>query len=131
MALVTQALRSEDSVDLKTNQLQIISTEHTTASFATGTGTLPAGTPLAYAAGQYKKFVLADVSVAALVWPNDVVLDDTNNAVGEIMLKGEVRKFTEIEALVEFADRAALKASCKDELVAKGIIVRGIANINQ
>jgi hypothetical protein len=60
-----------------------------------------------------------------------VTLDGTDNATGEIMLKGEVLKFSEIEALVGSADRAALKASCKNGLLARGIIVRGIANINQ
>lgn len=133
MALVKDALASATSADIYTNQLQIVMTDHTTASFVTGTAgnVLKAGTALAYNGTHYKKFEAADVSVAAFIWPNDVVQDDTDNATGEIMLKGEIRKFSEVNDLIEPADQAAFLASCKNELPAKGIIVRGIANINQ
>lgn len=70
-------------------------------------------------------------NVAAFVWPNAVELDATNNVLGVVMTKGEIYKFAEVEALVDAGDRAALKAQCKDKLLAKGIVVRGIANINQ
>jgi len=228
MALLTTPLVSAVSADSYVNQLQIVSTEHTTASFELGTtGTvLAAGTPLGYdsvnevyaewtapAPAQYDVEVgtagvfavsvngigsgdiaynatavaitaafktigfdvtattdLATVSVvfdadaeitavptlvettaptatssgvtagtdtdgkhglAAFVWPNSVTLDDTDNATEEIMLKGEVRKFSEVLALVAGADEAAFTAECKNKTLAKDIVIRGIANINQ
>jgi len=133
MALVKDTLVSATTGDLKTNQLQIVMTERTTASFVTdGSNTvLPAGYPLAYAAGQYKPFVAADTDVAAFVWPEPITLNDTNNATGVIMLKGEIRKFSEVNDLLDVADQAAFLASCKDGLLAKGIVVRGVPNINQ
>jgi len=130
MALVTDVLAGTATASGYKNQLQIVATDHTTASFETGTGTLFAGTPLYFNGTNYARFDSAS-DIAAFVWPDDVVLDDTNNATGEIMTKGEVFKFSEIEALVDVADRVALKAKCKSGALAKGIVVRGIANINQ
>ena len=130
MATLQPSLQGSAS-SIKTNQLLIISTEHHTAKFGLGAVTLVAGTALSYVGGVYKKFVAADTDAAAFVWPNDVTLDASDNALGEIMVKGEIKKFSEIEALVEASDRAALLASCKDGLLAKGIVVRGISNINQ
>jgi len=136
MALYPDTLVCATSADIKTNQLQIVvhGEGKTTASFATGTaGTvLPAGTPLVYDGTDYEKFTAAASSeMTAIVWPNDVVLDDTDKATGVVLLKGEVRKFSEIKALVATADQAALLASCKDNAAKIGILVRGISNINQ
>jgi len=224
MALLAESLVSDTSADIKTNQLQIVvhGEGKTTASFATGSTTLVAGTPLGYDGTNYGKFTatvpaqydivvgtagvfaltvngvttadiaynatkatietallaighvvtattdLATVEVVfdaeadlntvpvvveataptatssavtagtqglnqmvAIVWPNDVVLDASANATGVVLLKGEVRKFSEIEALVETADKVALKASCKNNAAQIGIMVRGISNINQ
>ena len=69
--------------------------------------------------------------LAAFVWPNDVTLDDTDTATGEIMVKGRVNKFSEILALVAGADAAAFTSECKNNTLAKDLVIRGIANINQ
>lgn len=131
MAIIPQDLRA-DETDIKNIMPLIRATELTTVQFAAGAVTLPAGTPLSYTAGtdDFAKFTVAGATVNGIVWPNDVVLNAAGEVMGTIMLKGEVMKFSEIEALVEAADRVALKAQCKDVLPSKGIIVREIGNLH-
>jgi hypothetical protein len=68
--------------------------------------------------------------ISGFVWPEPVTLSATENAMQTIMTKGDILKFDEIKDLVDPADQAALEATCKSDLLAKGIIVREIANIH-
>ena len=131
MATAQEDLRTDDT-DIGTKPLQIADTERIAITMIAGTGTLPAGTPLAYNGTGYKKFVAADTDMDAILWPNEVTLDAADDTCTIAMVKGEVKNFNEIKALVAAgADATALEASCKNKALAKGIVVRGITNVNQ
>ena len=225
MALLQESLVTT-STDLRTNPPMIISTEITTAKFATGSGTLAAGYPIgydsvnelygawvapdptvytvvagtagtivltvngiatpsiAYNATQatiegalrslgYDVTVVSDLStltitfdadadlttlptvvestaptatssavtagtasngkhnVAGFLWPDAHTLDATYETISTVMHKGTVSDFSEISALVDSGDVAALKAACKNNVLEKGLKVQGILNINQ
>lgn len=133
MAIYQNPLR-EDETSIKTPQLAIISKEKTTVSMETGTAEYPAGTPLQYNSGSdvYERYVSSGTGLAAILWPNKITLDATDNVLADVMVKGEIMQYDAIEALVPVqADKDALKIECKNNALAKGIVVRGIANINQ
>lgn len=66
--------------------------------------------------------------IKGIVWPEPIQLDDTDEQQGVCMAYGNV-DFSELEAVVETADVAALTTACKTELLPRGLNVQNLTQV--
>lgn len=101
-------------------------------TFASGSGTLAALTPVAFNTSTSKWVPYASGgangtgTISGFVWPDAVVLDGTNDVLGNVILGGRIH-LDDIPIISGYT-LAQLKTSLLSDARSRGFIIEGLAN---
>lgn len=101
-------------------------------TFASGSGTLAALTPVAFNTSTSKWVIYASGgangtgTISGFVWPDAVVLDGSNEVLGNVMLGGRIH--LDDIPIVSGYTLAQLKASLISDARSRGFIIEGLAD---
>lgn len=131
MAYTPKQLRVDNGPFPK--QLRAIAYTVQPKTFATGSVTLPALTPVAYNTSSGKWVVWTNSgsngtgTISGFVWPDAVVLSSSGDVLGNVMLEGKIN-FNDI-ALPSGQNLSDLKTACQSGPRALGLIIEGLPNV--
>ena len=103
-------------------------------TFASGSGTLAALTPVTYntSTNKWTTFTNGGANgtgtILGFVWPDAIVLDAANDVIGNVLLEGKIN-FNDIPQTGAGYTLAQLKAAVQSQMRPLGIIIEGLDSV--